>query len=536
MVHSRASKNPAHKPSKNNGTKPRKKNEAEKAEPAPVIGHVRKQGRKSATNRRGDGHAEVFGHVRKSDAESLLEGARFVEVDRQWLRPSPQNMDFYGPVLPRSAETLALAASIARAGVLAPLLADSEGWIISGHRRWGAAGLAGVERLPVIVVDWCGRDHPERFTRALLESNCYRHKTAVEKLRELAVSGAADADAAYRRLRESREAEFRLRALPQELAIDHVDAGETRTRRPIAATEGEFLAAVFDVLKDLQEHLPISLRQLHYRLLNRKPLRNSRRRTRYANDQKSYKHLSDLLTRARFAGTVPMAALDDNTRASIQWRSDRTVDGYISRRLLQEFGSDYRRDLLQTQPAHVELVGEKDSVRATLERMAYHYRLPLTINRGYASIPPRAAMVARYRASGKARMTVLVAADFDAEGQDIPRDLAAGFRDDFDLAHVQVLKVALTAGQVERFNLPPNTDADAKRGSRKAGFVARHGRAVYELEALSPEQLQGLVVDAIEATIDMERFRVEVEAERAEALELEKVRHKIRTAILEGER
>ena len=47
------------------------------------------------------------------------------------------------------------------------------------------------------------------------------------------------------------------------------------------------------------------------------------------------------------------------------------------------------------------------------------------------------------------------------------------------------VKVALTAEQVERLKLPPQMTAK-KGSSRRAGFVEKHGEAVFELEAIHP--------------------------------------------------
>jgi len=63
-----------------------------------------------------------------------------------------------------------LAASIKRYGILQPLIVsrDSDGYqIIAGERRWRAAGLAGLDRIPAVVR--AAKDH-ERLEMALIEN------------------------------------------------------------------------------------------------------------------------------------------------------------------------------------------------------------------------------------------------------------------------------------------------------------------------------------------------------------------------------
>jgi ParB family chromosome partitioning protein len=64
-----------------------------------------------------------------------------------------------------------LADSIRAKGILQPILVEADGEdryvIIAGERRWRAAGLAGLERIPVLVCSYSG---PEKFEIALIEN------------------------------------------------------------------------------------------------------------------------------------------------------------------------------------------------------------------------------------------------------------------------------------------------------------------------------------------------------------------------------
>lgn len=68
--------------------------------------------------------------------------------DRSELRASPRN-----PRRHDEAQIARIAASIRRFGWTVPLLVAGDGEIVAGEARWRAAGAAGAERLPVLVVD-----------------------------------------------------------------------------------------------------------------------------------------------------------------------------------------------------------------------------------------------------------------------------------------------------------------------------------------------------------------------------------------------
>ena len=74
------------------------------------------------------------------------------EVDQVRLsviRPSVENDKLYRPVDPSDPALIALAASIGERGILEPLVISADDFaddfIVSGHRRYAAAGMAGLD-------------------------------------------------------------------------------------------------------------------------------------------------------------------------------------------------------------------------------------------------------------------------------------------------------------------------------------------------------------------------------------------------------
>jgi hypothetical protein len=446
---------------------------------------------------------------------------RQVALDR--IQPAPENDRLYRPVDPDDPEIQALAQSIARHGVKEPLVVSRDGYLLSGHRRYTAARLAGLERVPCRVEPLRRRDDPDGFLVLLREYNRQRDKTLDEQLREELVS--VDPTAAYESLLAHRQRQARVAVAPLPIV------GRKR-RAAISAAKQPFLEAVLGILAEQREFWPLSDRRIHYALLNAPPLRHARKpASRYQNDKPSYKDLTDLLTRARLAGSVPFEAIADETRPVVTWDVFANPRGFL-RRELDEFLQGYWRDLLQSQPNHLEILGEKNTLGGVIRPVAMQYCLPLTLGRGYCSLPPRRDLAQRFAQSGKERLLLLVLSDYDPEGEDIAHSFARSLRDDFGISQVHAIKVALTAAQVAQYQLPPQMKAKAS-SARYEKFVAAHGDDVFELEALPPRELQAIVRRAIDAVLDVAAFNAELDAERGDAGYLEGLRRRVAAVLRE---
>lgn len=434
---------------------------------------------------------------------------------------SRENDKLYRPVDRDDPEIIALAESIRLYGVREPLVVTQDDWLLSGHRRLCAAKRAGLETVPCRIEAFNKADDPDRFLHLLREYNRQRDKTADEKLREELVT--INPDEAYQALIEHRREQSRVAA--PAFAI----VGMKRRKR-ISAAKGPMLAAVLKVLHERRSLWPLTVRQIHYALLNDPPLRHaSKPESIYVNNTDSYKDLTDLLARARLAGDIEWEAIDDETRPVVIWDVHQDTRGFI-RREIDGFLKGYSRDLMQSQPNHVELVGEKNTLKSILADVAARYCIPLTVGRGYSSFPPRRAMSQRYWTSGRKKLVLLMVSDFDPDGEEIAHSFARSMRDDFGIGDIHPIKVALTAEQVERFRLPPIMQAKATSANHDK-FVARHGRDVWEVEALPPERLQAELRAAIDSVIDVAAFNAEVDREKQDAAHLAGVRNTVTNAL-----
>ena len=281
----------------------------------------------------------------------------------------------------------------------------------------------------------------------------------------------------------------------------------------ISKAKKPMLDAIRQVLQDRREFWPLSDRAIHYALLNDPPLKHALKPdSTYDNTPRSYNALTELLTRRRLAGEIPMHAIADVTRPVITWNVHREPGAFIGQQL-DGFLKSYWRDLLQSQPNHFEIVGEKNTVESIIRPVAMEYCIPLTIGRGYCSLPPRAAIADRYRKSGKEQLILLMLSDFDPDGEEIAHSLARSLRDDFDILKIHPIKVVLTSEQVKQYRLPPVMTA--KEGSSHfIKFTSKNGTNVFELEALEPQVLQQILREAIDSVLNIDAINREIEAER----------------------
>ncbi len=133
-------------------------------------------------------HKSKLGHVPISD---LITYRPLSEI-----QPSPKNDKLYKPVDTTDPDFKALAENVRTNGVRKALIVSRDGYIVSGHRRYAAAGIAGLELIPCREAD-IDHDDP-RFLVLLRDCNRQRVKAFDEVLREEVVS--ADPEEAHRRL------------------------------------------------------------------------------------------------------------------------------------------------------------------------------------------------------------------------------------------------------------------------------------------------------------------------------------------------
>jgi len=439
------------------------------------------------------------------------------------LRPSPENDRLYKPVDPDDPEIQELSNSIIENGLLEPIVVTRDGFIISGHRRFTACKLACLEEIECRVAPIRHSDEPERYVALLREYNRQREKTLAEQIREGIVS--ADQNKAFIKLQSHR-------ADISKLDLEGITIRKRKPRSRISKAKQPMLDAVLQILHEMAEFLPTDVRRIHYELLNDPPLVHaSKPNSHYRAVKADYNNLVDLLARARIEGIIPMEAIDDETRPITIWNTFNSPQPFI-RHEIDDFMTGYFRDLMQSQPHHIECVCEKNTIRKILQQVLGYYRIPLTTGRGFSSLPPRRDMAERFLKSGKDRLVVLIVSDFDPSGQEIAHSFAASMVDDFDVECMTAIKVALTHKQVKERKLEHFVEAKPNAQGYKR-FIQKYGKKAWELEALEPKDLQQILRDSIDSIIDTKAFNYELHMEKTDARQLKAINQQVQEKLTE---
>jgi hypothetical protein len=424
---------------------------------------------------------------------------RLVRLPIDSIQPAPENELVYRPVRPDDPEIVNLAISIRDHGLQEPIIVTSDRYILSGHRRHAACRLAGLTEIPCRVAE-ISRYDPE-FETILVECNRQRFKDFAEVVREKVVAQSS-ADA-YRTLRAHREAMSVVNG--DCLKIDGV-----KERKRISGAKRPMLEAAIKVIESQRDYWPLSDRSIHYDLLNDPPLRHaSKPDSRYRNNPECYQDLCDLLTRARLAGEIPFAAIADPTRPVEIWDAFGDVGSFVQRDL-DWFLGGYRRNLQQSQPIHIKIVGEKNTIAGSIRGVAQEYCIPYILGRGYSSLDPRQQLYQRFKRTGRDTLVLLILSDFDPEGEDIAHSFARSMRDDFGVRNIHAKKVCFTYEHTLKRNIPQTFDIK-ESSSRYRKHAAKYGNRAHELEALAPQERARLLEEAILEVMDIEAFNAEAE-------------------------
>lgn len=267
--------------------------------------------------------------------------------------------------------------------------------------------------------------------------------------------------------------------------------GYIRDYKPQRATL-ELLEQVEAVLVEYRDALPLTCRQIFYRLVGKHD---------YPKDERAYARLCEHLNKARRARVIPFDAIrDDGVQGGPPLHFSGLADFWGHVRYWAERAE---LDALELQPVHVELYCEAGGMVPQLERVAHPFSVPVYSSGGFDSTTVRKAIADRLRRTGKPA-AVLHLGDYDPSGVSIfdalAEDVLEYLAEDAPGLRVHFLRLALTPEQVTRYALP--TAPPKKTDSRSKGWTA-----TCQLEALPPDLLAELVRSALEEHLDGELVR-----------------------------
>jgi hypothetical protein len=235
----------------------------------------------------------------------------------------------------------------------------------------------------------------------------------------------------------------------------------------------------------------LTLRQLYYQFVARGLIENTDR---------SYKRLGTIVSDARRAGLIDWEHIVDRTRFL------RTMAAWDSpAEIVSSCAYQFEMDRWAGQEYRPEVWIEKDALVGVLKVACEQWRVPYFSCRGYTSdseVWSAAQRLKGYRVKGQVPFIVHLG-DHDPSGIDMTRDIIDRLQL-FSGGVVPVRRIALNMDQIEELQPPPNP---AKvTDSRYAGYAALHGEESYELDALDPKAITGLIDDQMKAIIDKRKW------------------------------
>ncbi|MBA2625340.1 MAG: hypothetical protein H0U89_07030 [Acidimicrobiia bacterium] len=261
------------------------------------------------------------------------------------------------------------------------------------------------------------------------------------------------------------------------------------------------LDAVLGVLDEYADHLPLTARQVYYRLVGT---------IGYDKTEAGYERLLNVLNRARRAELVPFDAIrDDGTTAVIPGGFYGKPNFWSVVRLTAR---RYRRVRLEGQPVALEVWVEAAGMVPQIARVANPYGVPVYSSGGFDSTTAKYEAAQRIIANSEPTV-VLHVGDHDPSGcavfDSAADDVATMVADLARSASVEFVRVAVTPEQIVRYGLPeaPAKAAD-KRGTWQGGTV--------QAEALAPGDLAAEVRQAVESRLDLDVLRNLEDEERTE--------------------
>lgn len=268
----------------------------------------------------------------------------------------------------------------------------------------------------------------------------------------------------------------------------------TRARGFVTWTPNEesqaLLTAVNQVLEEYRDQLPLTARQIFYRLVGT---------IGYEKTERAYARLCERLSRARRANLISFAAIrDDGTSsrmASGWWDEDSFWPS------VRSWASFFKYHESIGQPYHTELWVEASGMVPQAAAVAHRYGIDVYSAGGFNGLTDKYQTAERLVGVGKP-VIVLHVGDYDPSGCAIIDSLAEdvlAFVDGLDPDHAAIRfeRVAVTPEQVERFGLPT---APQKLNDRRG----EHMDDTVQAEALPPNTLATEIEAAILREYDLE--------------------------------
>lgn len=245
------------------------------------------------------------------------------------------------------------------------------------------------------------------------------------------------------------------------------------------------------------EGMRLTLRQLYYQFVARDYIPNA---------QKEYDNLGAVISKGRLGGMIDWDAIEDRTRnlqSNQHWRNPGHIIGAARSSFMVDHwaGQDYR----------VEVWIEKEALVGVIADICDDLDVAYFACRGYVSQSEMwaAGMRLKEYAEDGQETVILHMGDHDPSGMDMTRDIID--RQELFGGCIDVRRIALNMEQVRKYQPPPNP---AKlTDSRCAAYMDKYGDESWELDALEPRVLKGLIESHVGELRNMEKYEEQLAIE-----------------------
>lgn len=249
------------------------------------------------------------------------------------------------------------------------------------------------------------------------------------------------------------------------------------------------IAQANEIIEDYDSQgYKLTLRQLYYQFVSKDLI---------PNNMKEYKKLGAIINDARLAGLIDWDAIEDRTRAMKGYYGHDSPEDAI-----RSASYSYKENKMYDQDTIVEVWVEKEALTGIIRTACYNWQLSFFACKGYpsqSSMHEAAQRHVKHQNNDK-NVIVLHMGDHDPSGIDMTRDIEE--RLSLFGSDAEVRRIALNMHQINQFNPPPNP---AKMtDSRASDYIHEFGSSSWELDALTPEQLNSLIDDQIDTIYDHE--------------------------------
>lgn len=266
-----------------------------------------------------------------------------------------------------------------------------------------------------------------------------------------------------------------------------------------------------EVLMTYVSHLPLTIRQIYYRLVATHP--------EYPKEDAFYRQLGTTLSKARRGGLIPWDAIRDDGVTT-----ESTGTGFTGladfKRVLENAASNFILDKSIGQPTQIFVLCEASGMVPQIVRACVGYPVTVRSSGGMDSVTAKYDLA---RLCLGQHSVVLHVGDYDPTGLSVYHQLVfdiAAMLDDLRRAEglpfhdYACQRVGVLTEHVEQYGLVTGKVKDGDRGKTWFPGIAGDATATCEAEALPPDVLAELVRGAVANFVHLGNLTSVMDAER----------------------